>query len=182
MTPTQQQYQPPKKVARVSPELRRRIVILCAKIVGIFLIFYILAFRIYGFIRIDTNVMSPTTKGGDLALIFHLNSDYSIGDVVSYKCEKRTCIGRVVAKAGDTIDINEEGKITINGHLEDLTTYGDYSFPENSTVSYPYKVADDLFFILGDNRNEWDDSRTFGAINKNEITGQIIGIFRTHAI
>ena len=126
--------------------------------------------------------MSPSVKGGDLALIFHLKSDFAVGDVVNYRCNDHTCTGRIAAKAGDTIDLNEEGKITINGHIEDTVSYGDHTLPGNSSVSYPYKVSEEQYFILGDNRSDHDDSRFFGAINKSEIKGQVIGLFRIHGI
>ena len=162
-------------------ELKRRLIILGIKILGVALIIYILLFRIYGFVRIDTNVMSPSVKGGDLALIFHLNGEYAIDDIVNYRCGERTCTGRIVAKEGDTIS-KEDGKLLINGHLEDRVIYTDTFFPDDAKISYPYKVAVEQFFILGDNRMEYEDSRSFGAINKSEIQSKVIGIFRTHDI
>lgn len=169
------------KAQAISPELRRRLIILGAKILGIILLFYILLFRIFGFVRIQTNAMSPSLDGGDLALVFHLNGDYSAGDVVNYEHNGRSFTGRIVAKAGDIISV-KEGKIYINGSLDESTAYGDVIFPENATISYPYTVAAEQYFILGDNRSEYDDSRSFGAINKTEIKNQVIGIFRSHDI
>jgi signal peptidase I len=178
----QQKQTPKEKTARaLTPELRRRIILLGVKILGILLIFYILLFRIYGFVRINTNMMMPSVKGGDLALVYHIAGDYAIGDIVEYRCENRTCFGRIIAKEGDEISL-KEGKILINGHLEDTASYGDNIFPEGGSVSYPYKVASEQYFIVGDNRNEYDDSRSFGAINKSEIVSKIIGVFRTHDI
>jgi signal peptidase I len=174
---------PDKKPERASPDsgLQRKLVILIAKIASILLVLYILLFRIYGFVRIDTNAMSPSISGGDLAFVFHLNSDYSVGDVVNYQKENRAYTGRVVAKAGDVIDV-KDGKITINGNQEDTQYYGENAMPDHSNFSYPYKVAEKQLFILGDNRTEYDDSRTFGVINYSEVTGRIIGIFRSHGI
>ncbi len=177
----QKQKEKPATARTVSHELRRRLIILGAKLVGTILLLYILLFRIYGFMRIDTNVMSPNIRGGDLALMFHLVGDYSIGDVVSYRCGDRTCVGRIAAKAGDIVDVVDD-EVKINGHPEENAAYGDAFFPEDSTVKYPYKVASEQYFILGDNRNEYDDSRTFGAVNKTEITSLIIGVFRTHEL
>ena len=171
-----------QKARAITPELRRRLLILGAKIIGIILVIYILLFRIYGLTRIDTNVMAPSVKGGDLALIFRPVGELSVGDVVSYRCGDRACTGRIAAKAGDAVDVNEEGKIIINGHAEDIASYGDVIFPQNSTMTYPYTVAENQYFILGDNRSEYDDSRTYGSIDKEAIIGQVIGVFRTNAI
>lgn len=177
----QKQKEKPVAARGVNPELRRRLIILGAKLVGTILLLYILLFRVYGFMRIDTNVMSPNIRGGDLALMFHLVGEYSIGDVVSYRCGDRTCVGRIAAKEGDIVNFDND-EVLINGHPEENVAFGDAFFPENSMVKYPYKVAPEQYFILGDNRNEYDDSRSFGAINKSEITSLIIGVFRTHEL
>ena len=169
------------KHAKLPPELTRKIIILVAKIVAVLLVIYILLFRIFGFARIDTNVMSPSISGGDLAILYHLDSDYSVGDVVMYRCGERNCVGRVAAKAGDTVDYNN-GKFTVNGHLDEQKAYGDNAIPENSSIKYPYRVGDKSIFVLGDNRNETEDSRSFGAINYSDVICRVIGLFRTHDI
>ena len=170
-----------EKPASLTPELRRRLILLGVKILGVILFIYILLFRIFGFVRIDTNAMSPSIAGGDLALIFHLNNGYAVGDVVNYRCGERTCTGRIVAKSGDVIS-KEEGKLLIDGHLEDRVVYSDTIFPGNVAINYPYTVASEQYFILGDNRGEYEDSRSFGAINQSDISSKVIGIFRTHDI
>ena len=91
-----------QKARAITPELRRRLLILGAKIIGIILVIYILLFRIYGLTRIDTNVMAPSVEGGDLALIFRPVGELSVGDVVSYRCGDRACTGRIAAKASTT--------------------------------------------------------------------------------
>jgi signal peptidase I len=171
--------QPTAKRAKISPELTRRIIILGLKILAVFLSLYILLFRIFGFVRIDTNVMSPSMSGGDLAIIYHLNSDYSIGDTIIYRCGERNCIGRVVAKPGDAVNYND-GKMLVNGRTNDQKAYGNTALPANSTIVYPYNVGQDKLFVLGDNREETEDSRAFGAIDYSEVIGHIIGLFRTH--
>ena len=177
----QKQTEKSAKTQAIKPELRRKLITLGAKLVGTILLLYILLFRIYGFVRIDTNVMSPNVRGGDLALMFHLMGDYSIGDVVTYHCGDRICVGRVAAKEGDVVNI-KDSKVLVNGRPEENTAYGDDIYPDGSSVKYPYTVAKEQYFILGDNRNEYDDSRSFGAINKSEITSLIIGVFRTHEL
>jgi signal peptidase I len=170
-----------KKQKKLSPELRRKIIILAAKICAVLLFLYIVFFRLYGLTRITTNVMSPRVSGGDLAIVFHAESNFTNGDVLIYEKDGNQYIGRVAAQQGDVIDV-KEGKIYINGYLEDTSYYGDNIFPESSNISYPYTVAEKQIFILGDNRNEVDDSRSFGAINYSEIRGRIIGILRTNAL
>ena len=164
-----------------SAELRRKIIVLSAKVLVLLLSLYILLFRIYGIVRVDTNAMSPKISGGDTVFIFHLNQDYQSGDVIVYRHGDKQYVGRVVAKAGDTVDYSD-GRFTVNGNSEDIISYGDSLLPSNSSVGYPYIVSSNQVFVMGDNRSDTDDSRSFGAINFSDIEGTIIGLFRSHGI
>jgi len=170
-----------EKTSKFTPELRRKAVVLAAKIGALFLIVYITFFRLYGLTFIDTDSMSPRISGGDLATIYRLDGEYKNGDVLLYEKDGRQQVGRVVALSGDTID-QVDGKFQINGHNEEVVYYGNNGITDISNVSYPYKVADKQVFVLGDNRDNQNDSRKFGAINYSEIKGRIIGVFRTNAI
>ena len=166
---------------KVSPtDLRRKVILLAAKVVIVLLGLYILLFRIFGIIRIDSNAMFPRISGGDMVAIIH-GGDYTNGDAIVYKNLDRTYAGRVIAKAGDVVNY-VDGKITVNGSIEDVVSYGDTVMPSEGGFAFPYTVTDNCYFILGDNRNDLDDSRTFGLIKVTEIEGKIIGVFRSHGI
>ena len=81
-------------------------------------------------------------------------------------------IKRVIGLPGETVQISN-GTIYINDvPLEE--NYGCEVMRDGKMASSPIKLADDEYFVLGDNRNHSSDSREFGAVNKDIIVGRAI--------
>ena len=161
---------------------QRKIIVLVAKIVGTLLILFILLFCVFGFTRVDSQIMAPSIDSGDLVLVFHLDHNYQKGDAVVYKCGDKKCAGRIAGVYGDKIDTDINGQLFINDQLLESPYYIRNSFPANTSVEYPLIVGENTVFILGDNRSEYDDSRQFGVIKISDIEGHIIGMFRSHGL
>lgn len=83
-------------------------------------------------------------------------------------------VKRIVAVAGDTVNI-QNGKLYVNGAEEKQEgTLGETLTEENNQVSYPLTVGDDQIFVLGDNREVSDDSRAFGVVDMDDVKGRIV--------
>lgn len=162
--------------------LQKHILILTVKIVGIVLTWFALLFCIFGLSYAETNVMSPSISGNDLVLSYHLDRNFAKGDAVVYRCNDKKCVGRIFAVAGDTVEVDSEERIFLNDNLEDSKYYLRNVFPSENAAKYPMTIGEGEVYILGDNRLEYDDSRSFGAVKTSDIEGRIIGIFRTHGI
>jgi signal peptidase I len=80
-------------------------------------------------------------------------------------------IKRVIATAGDTIHIND-GNVFVNGVLLN-ESYVKGVTPELGW-EYPYKVPDGHIFVMGDNRENSLDSRSFGPISINNVEGKAV--------
>ena len=148
---------------------------------GIFAAILILFFTQVLFLkRVNGNDMFPSLKDGDLALGFRLEREYRSGDVVLYDAGGTLHFGRILALGGNVVNISGNGSVQING----VTESGEILFPTENrgSLEYPYQVAEDSVFILGDYRTEADDSRTYGAIQKNSIKGKVLSIFRRRGI
>ncbi|NLM27649.1 MAG: signal peptidase I [Clostridiaceae bacterium] len=78
-------------------------------------------------------------------------------------------IKRVIAAPGDTIDIRD-GKVYINGEAID-EPYVNGVTPSMSN-NYPLTLKDGEFFVMGDNRENSSDSRSFGPIKRENIEGR----------
>lgn len=86
-------------------------------------------------------------------------------------------VKRVIGIPGDYVDI-KEGKVFINGEPLDEPYVTSETFPRS--VSVPFTVPEDEFFVLGDNREVSQDSRDFGCISIDQIEG--IAVFRIFPI
>ena len=81
-------------------------------------------------------------------------------------------VKRVIGLPGDTIQI-KDGVVYVNGELfqeqVDVETVGNALSAENEVV-----VNEDEYFVLGDNRNNSEDSRyvSIGNVKRDYITGK----------
>lgn len=111
------------------------------------------------------------TKAGDKVIISKIYGlDY--GDVVVFYSNKlqSNLIKRVVGLEGDTIEI-KAGKLFRNGELIEENYIKE---PMRVNNNYRWTLGKGEVLVLGDNRNNSEDSRHFGAINKKDIRGEVI--------
>lgn len=82
-------------------------------------------------------------------------------------------VKRIVGLPGDTIEISG-GYLYVNGEKQE-----EKFLHERMTGSYgPYTVPEGHYFLLGDNRNHSNDSRSsaVGAITRDMIVGKVEGV------
>ena len=120
-------------------------------------------------VRVDGDSMKNTLKNGDILLLYKLSSiDRFDIIVLDEEKDNEKIIKRVIGLPGETVAI-KKGKIYINDKvIDDEYAYGETSDFDKVTL------ADDQYFILGDNRLISKDSRYFGPIKENEIKGKIV--------
>lgn len=124
--------------------------------------------------------MFPAVKDGDLLIGYRLQKDYEQENVVVYKRDGKSYVGRVVAKSGDYVDITEEGSLIVNGTAKS----GEILYPtyEREGVNYPYVVPESMVFILADYRTQAQDSRDFGAVELKDVQAKVITILRRRSL
>lgn len=144
--------------------------VLIGLIIGVFVMSFI-ACRV----KVEGVSMEPTYHDGDSLLIYKLGTPDK-GDIITFKNEGRNLIKRVIATPGDSVKI-ENSKVIVNGNVikEDYIKEDDFGsgFAENEKV-----LAEDEYFVLGDNRNNSIDSRVFGVIKEDSIMGvKLVDLF-----
>ncbi len=141
----------------------------------------------------DTNTVQETTLAQDLVQLllkivllllvvyYRLDHRFISGDVAVFEKDNKTTTGRVVAVAGDTVDITKDG-LMING-AEQISQdiYFDTTRFKNG-VDFPLTVKEGQIFVLGDNRPKASDSRIYGCIDLKDIRGKVIAIIRSRGI
>jgi len=86
-------------------------------------------------------------------------------DIVVIQTQNSKIIKRVIGMPGETIEY-EDNKLYINDK-EIKDSYG-------TGVTYDFekvKIPEDMYYVLGDNRNDSVDSRMIGLISKKDILG-----------
>ena len=136
---------------------------------------------ITGVSRIDDIGMTPSINPGDLLVYYRLDKEYAASDVVifDYKGEKRAA--RVVAVAGETVDIDDKG-LVVNGSRQYEPKVYDDTLAVRDGVDFPLTVKEGRIFIMGDNRRKAADSRLFGAIDIDDTYGKVISVIRRRDI
>ena len=138
---------------------------------------------VYFFGQVRTNIgssMELTLADGDRVLLDRLS--YSVGspkrnDIIAFKpngsSTSHTHIKRVIGLPGETIQIMD-GIIYINGKV--YLEKADYPLMTNSGLaSEPITLDVKEYFVLGDNRNDSEDSRyaDIGLVNLDYIEGKV---------
>lgn len=101
----------------------------------------------------------------------------SRGDIVVFRYPKdphKSYIKRVVAVGGDTVVI-DRGRVYVNGYLL-KETYVPAQYVD--TRSMPeIAVPQDSLFVLGDHRSLSNDSRDFGPVERDYVSGKAVFIY-----
>lgn len=155
-------------------------VIWAAEIAAVLILGIVLAVG-YGKITVmQEGSMDPTLNAGDVLLVNRMAYRFSTpkrGDIIVYKTgddkKASTHIKRIIGLPGETIQI-KDGQILIDGE----TYQEDGGFPaiENAGVAETrVTLGNGEYFVLGDNRNNSEDSRyaDMGNVKKRNIIGKV---------
>ena len=146
-------------------------------LIFIFLI-WVLFFFIIGFATMPSGDMYPRIDGGDLLLFYRLDKDVRAQDVIVFTKDDVRYVGRVVAKAGDTVEITDGENLVVNGNTMIESNIFSSTPRYEGFVDYPLKLGPDECFVLADHRQGGVDSRFFGPVSKSEIAGTVISVLR----
>jgi len=154
---------------------------------------FIRAFIVQAF-KIPSSSMEPTLLVGDHLLvnkfIYGIRIPYTDikflqynkpkrGDIVVFifpKDRRKDFIKRVIGTEGEKVEIIHN-KIYINGKVID-DPWGHFTMPRSSIEDYgPVKVPEGSLFVMGDNRENSQDSRFWGFVNLNEVKGKAFIVY-----
>ncbi|MCS7214195.1 MAG: signal peptidase I [Candidatus Calescibacterium sp.] len=162
--------------------------------IAVILALFVRTFLIQAY-KIPTGSMVPTLLVGDHIILNRLSygirlpyfgyivkwSDIQRGDVVVFEFpndKSKDFIKRVIALEGEEVEIRNK-KVYINGQqIEDK--WGFFSdnniYPSRDNWG-PERVPKGHIFVLGDNRDESNDSRFWGFVPKESVKGKAFIIY-----
>ncbi len=128
---------------------------------------------------VDGRSMNPTLNDGDNLIVDKLSyrfSDPQRFDIIVFPPQgspSEHYIKRIIGLPGETVQIDDDGNIYINGKILD-ENYGLDTIQNPGRASEPITLGEDEYFVLGDNRNNSTDSRSeqVGNVKRSSITGK----------
>lgn len=125
-------------------------------------------------LKIYGTSMTPTLYQNDIVLSIK-GAEFKQGDIISFYYNNNILVKRVIAVAGDWVDIDDDGNVSVNG-VRLKEDYVDSLAKGNCDIELPYQVHDGTIFVMGDHRSTSKDSRStdVGCISYDKIVGKIV--------
>ena len=131
--------------------------------------------------EVDGSSMEPMLSHGDNLIVDKIT--YRFRDpqrfdiiVFPFKYQENTYyIKRIIGLPGETIQIDEQGNIYIDGEVLEENYGREIIEPDNIGIAAsPIVLGEDEYFVMGDNRNNSRDSREaiVGNIRREDIIGR----------
>jgi len=126
-------------------------------------------------VKVEGIAMEPAFKDGDRIFIDRNVDVLNRGDIVVFHYPfdpSKSYLKRVVGLPGETIEIRD-GRVLINGTGLDEP----YVAAVNNRVMSGRKVIripDDSYYVVGDNRDNSNDSRMWGPLQRKFIYGKFV--------
>jgi len=121
--------------------------------------------------------MHPAIKDGDMVMYYRWDKNYKAGDLILVTFQGQKQVRRVIAVAGDTVDITEEG-LVINGALQQEPEISQKTERYEEGIHFPITLGENEVFVLGDARENATDSRIYGPVNIGDTQGKVISVLR----
>lgn len=124
--------------------------------------------------RVDSSSMSPTLRPGSTVFVVHRGlpgAGATAGDIVAFDGPSGPMLKRVVGVAGDRVAI-VDAVLEVN----DVPVEEPYVDPRalDGVFFGPVTVPEGHIFVMGDNRFPSIDSRAFGPVALEDVTGRVL--------
>lgn len=165
------------KQAEQSVPLWKDILSLFIKLGILALLFLAMFTFVFGLFRNQDADMYPNIKDGDLVVYYRLDKNYTARDLTVLDCQGSRQVRRVIAVAGDTVDITEDG-LLVNGSPQQEPGIYEETKRYAEGMDFPVMLRDEEIFVLGDAREDATDSRVYGIVQADDTLGKVMLVIR----
>ncbi len=148
-------------------------------LLGVLCIVYLVIHFVGQRTQVQGSSMEPTFSTADNLIVdklsyrFHDPERYDIIVFPLLQEEETFLIKRIIGLPGETVQIDEEGNIYVDGEVIE-ESYGREVIANPGRAYEPVELGEDEYFVLGDNRNNSVDGRdpSVGNIKRENIIGR----------
>ena len=125
-------------------------------------------------LQISGTSMTDSLQDEDIVVALN-SSGYETGDIIAFYYNNNILVKRVIAAAGDWVDIDKDGNVYVNDELLDEPYVTDKALGD-CNITLPYQVPDGRCFVMGDHRATSIDSRNtaVGCVSNDMVIGKIL--------
>ncbi len=161
---------------KAKKEIREWIVSLATAVIAVLLIRTFL----FTIIKVDGPSMSDTLLDGDKLFVTVADMRADGPDrfdvvICKYPNRRDQYVKRVIGLPGDTISV-KQGVLYVNGEAVEEPFLSDartVRFDKGSNNFGPVEIGEGEYFVMGDNRDNSNDSRNVGVITDDMVIGKV---------
>lgn len=118
--------------------------------------------------------MTPSIFQGEI-VVAPKGSAFQKGDVIAFYYNNKILVKRVIANAGEWVNIDADGNVFINDVPLDEPYLTEKAFGD-CNITLPYQVPDGKIFVMGDHRATSSDSRNtaVGCVAQEQVVGRVL--------
>ncbi len=128
-------------------------------------------------VRVDGFSMRPTLEDGEFVLVNKMSyrfGEVSRGDIIVFHFPlnpEEDLVKRVIGLPGDRVQV-QNNQVSVNGQI-----LNEPYIAQAPLYSGDWTVLDGQLFVLGDNRNNSNDSKDWGLLPAGNVVGKAVLIY-----
>ena len=125
-------------------------------------------------LQIYGSSMTPSLEDGEIVVSVK-TAEFEKKDIVAFYYNNKILVKRVIARAGEWVELDKEGNLYVNGELTEEPYIQEKALGE-CDIEMPYQVPEGRVFVMGDHRVVSVDSRSsvVGCVAEEQVVGKLV--------